>query len=73
VENSLHWVWDIAFREDDWRVRSGKAQEHFASLWHITLNLLRQEKFANVSIKNKRLSTGWDGKYLAKVLSRLNI
>lgn len=73
IENSLHWVLDVAFREDDSRIRTGNGQENFALLRHIALNLLQQETSAKVGIKNKRLSAGWDDKYLAKVLSGLSV
>jgi predicted transposase YbfD/YdcC len=73
VENSLHWVLDVAFREDDSRIRLGHAQENLATLRHIALNLLHHEKTAQVGMKNKRLSAGWDENYLAKVLSGLAI
>ena len=42
IENELHWVLDVAFREDDCRVRAGYAAENFAVMRHITLNLLRK-------------------------------
>jgi len=41
IENKLHWVLDIAFREDDSRVRMGHASENMAVIRHMALNLLR--------------------------------
>ena len=69
IENRLHWVLDVAFREDQCRVRVGHATENFAVLRHIALNLLRQERIATVGIKAKRLLCGWDDAYLLKVLA----
>lgn len=68
IENSLHWCLDVAFREDDSRVRKDNAPENLAILRQIAINLIKQEKSANVGINNKRLMAGWDNAYLAKIL-----
>lgn len=69
IENKLHWVLDVAFREDDCRVRQGHAAENLAILRHIALNLLKQEHTAKIGIRNKRLKAGWDNDYLLKILT----
>lgn len=69
VENSLHWVLDVAFCEDDSRIRKDNAPQNFAVLRHIAGNLLQQDKSVKTGVKNKRLRAGWDNEYLAKVLS----
>jgi predicted transposase YbfD/YdcC len=69
IENALHWCLDIAFREDDSRVRTGNAAENFAILRHLALNLLKQETTCKLGIKSKRRKAGWDDAYLLKVLA----
>lgn len=68
IENKLHWVLDLAFREDHSRVRKGDGPQNMAVLRHIALNLLRMEDTAEISIRAKRKKAGWDNNYLLKVL-----
>jgi predicted transposase YbfD/YdcC len=68
IENRLHWVLDLAFREDESRVRAGHAAENLAVIRHVALNLLRREPTATVGVQTKRLMAGWDDAYLLTVL-----
>jgi predicted transposase YbfD/YdcC len=68
VENGLHWVLDIAFREDESRARVKNSAQNLSVLRQIALNLLKSEKTAKVGVKNKRLKAGWDEPYLLRVL-----
>lgn len=70
IENELHWCLDIGFREDECRVREAKSAENLATLRHIGLNLLKQEKSCKLGIKSKRKKAGWNESYLLKVLKK---
>lgn len=70
IENRLHWVLDVAFREDESRVRKGNAPENMAMMRHVALNLLKTAttKQKRVSIQSRRKLAGWDHEFLAHVL-----
>jgi predicted transposase YbfD/YdcC len=68
IENVVHWVLDVVFREDMSRIRIDHGPENFALIRHIALNLLQHEHSFKGSVKTKRLKAGWNNAYLAKVL-----
>jgi len=68
IENGLHWVLDIAFREDESRIRKDHAPQNMAVLRHLALNLLKRDTSVKVGIAAKRKMAGWDNDYLLHVL-----
>ena len=70
IENRVHWVLDLSFREDESRVRVGNSAENLSVVRHLALNLLRQDRTIKASIKSKRKRAGWDNDYLLVILSQ---
>jgi predicted transposase YbfD/YdcC len=68
IENSLHWVLDIAFGEDDCRVRAGNAAENFAAVRRLALSLLKQRTETKCGIKIRRSMAGWDHDFMLRVI-----
>ena len=58
MENSLHWVLDIGFREDESWMRAGNAAENVNVLCHIGTNLLKQEKVVRWELQAKEKNVG---------------
>lgn len=63
IENSLHWVMDMVFRDDDCRVREGNAAANFVTLRHMAHNLARRAP-GKMSIRARRKAAAWDDDYL---------
>ncbi|NQT92442.1 MAG: ISAs1 family transposase [Lentisphaerae bacterium] len=68
IENSLHWVLDVAFLEDQSRIRTGYAAENMATIRKIAHNALKKSTSRKGGIKNKRLQAGWDNEYMKEIL-----
>ena len=68
IENSLHWVLDVTFNEDQSRVRNETAASNWAVLRKMALNLLKSDSEADTSIKGRRKQAGWDNDYMRKLL-----
>jgi predicted transposase YbfD/YdcC len=68
IENSLHWILDVAMREDEARIRKDHASENMAVVRHIAINLLKKERTQKVGVHAKRLIAACDNDYLARIL-----
>jgi predicted transposase YbfD/YdcC len=68
IENQLHWVPDVAFREDMSRARVGHRAANLALICKLALNLLRADPTRKIGVKGSRLKAGWDNDYLLHVL-----
>lgn len=72
VENQLHWVLDVVFREDDCRVRKGHGARNFSALRKFALSLLRQDtQYPKRSLKSRRQTADRNASYRASLLGLL--
>ena len=69
IENSLHWVLDVTFREDDCRVRDRTAVRNFALLRKIAINLVRRHNSSRNSLRGRRKIAAWNNQYMRQVLT----
>ena len=67
IENRLHWVLDVVFRDDLARLRTGHGPENMAVIRHMAVNLLRQAA-PSVSLKNRRKRAGWNTAFLETLI-----
>jgi predicted transposase YbfD/YdcC len=67
IENRLHWVMDVVFRDDLARLRAGHGPENMALVKHIAMNLVRQARPAT-SLKNRPKLVGWHLDYLPQLI-----
>jgi len=67
IENRLHWVLDVVFRDDLARLRTGHGPENMAVVRHMAMNLIRDAR-PTTSLKNRRKLAGWNVGYLGRLL-----
>jgi predicted transposase YbfD/YdcC len=68
IENRLHWVLDVVFKEDQSRLRRGHGARNMAIVRHFAINLLRQPDDRR-SLKTRRKLAGWDPDYMQSILA----
>lgn len=68
IENSLHWVLDMTFREDESRVRKDHSPENLATVRRVVLNMLKLNKPKNLSFKKAKLAATWDTDFAFKTI-----
>lgn len=71
IENSLHWVLDVAFDEDNSRIRKDNAPANFAVLRHIAVNVISQNKSRKLSVRSKRFLATLDEDYSIELLEAI--
>jgi len=69
IENSLHWVMDMVFRDDECRLRTNHAPANFCTIKHMAQNLIRLAP-GKASLRLKRKTAGWDDDFLASMISQ---
>src|ERR671938_931753 len=69
IENTLHWVLDVTFREDDSRVRDRRAARNLALLRKIALNLVGRDRSTKASVRAKRKKAAWNDDYMFQLLA----
>ena len=70
IENSLHWVLDVTFREDDSRVRHRTAARNLALLRKIALNLVAADRSSQTSVRGRRKKAAWNDEYMLRIITR---
>lgn len=71
IENKLHWILDVIFREDYCRVRKGNGAENLTTIRKIALNAFKMDTSQKCSLKNKRKKATWNESYAVKILSNM--
>ena len=69
VENALHWVLDVTFREDDSRVRDRTAARNLALLRKIALNLVTRDRHSQASRRGRRKMAAWNDDYMLRIIT----
>jgi predicted transposase YbfD/YdcC len=68
VENALHWVLDVTFREDDSRVRDRRAARNLALLRKVALNIIGRDRTSKASVRARRKKAAWNDSYMLQLL-----
>jgi len=69
IENAMHWVLDVTFREDDSRVRDRTAARNLALLRKIALNLIGRDRSCTASVRARRKRAAWNDEYMFQLLT----
>jgi hypothetical protein len=69
IENAVHWVLDVTFREDDSRVRDRTAARNLTLLRKIVLNLVGRDRSSKASVRARRKRAAWNDDYMFQLLA----
>jgi predicted transposase YbfD/YdcC len=69
IENGLHWLLDVAFEDDNRKVRNAKSAENLAIIARMAFTLVKRDPTRKRGVATSRKKAGWDTDYLAQVLT----
>lgn len=69
IENKVHWLLDVVFKEDQSRIRDRNSAQNFSALRRLAINMVKRETSTKRSIRQRRIMAGWNMEYLEKILS----
>ena len=72
IENSLHWILDVSFGEDQSRIRKGNGPENMSIMRHCAINMIRKYKSKRQSIRGLRKQAAWDEGVLGGILDMVS-
>ena len=71
IENKLHWILDVIFKEDYSRVRTGNGAENLTTIRKIAFNAIKQDNTVKTSFKNKRKMCGWNDNFALNIMKNM--
>jgi len=71
IENKLHWILDVIFKEDYCRVRTGNGAENLTTIRKIAYNAIKQDNTVKTSFKNKRKMCGWNDNFALNIMKNM--
>jgi predicted transposase YbfD/YdcC len=71
IENKLHWILDVIFKEDYCRVRTGNGAENLNTIRKIALNTIKRDNTVKTSFKNKRKMCAWNDNFALNILKNI--
>jgi len=73
IENKLHWILDVLFKEDYCRVRTGNGAENLTTIRKIALNTFKMDHTGQCSLKMKRKKATWNDNYALEIISKMKV
>jgi len=73
IENKLHWILDVLFKEDYCRVRTGNGAENLTTIRKIALNTFKMDHAEQCSLKMKRKKATWNDNYALEIISKMKV
>jgi len=71
IENEVHWILDVGYREDAQKAKAGNIAENLATIRRISLNMIKQDNSVKAGVEIKRQKAGWDNNFLLRLVKNI--